>query len=142
LTCTVAIYSINDMYVFLGRQMYNGHFKCPLDPVDHWTLYPFNISTMPFPGGCKVRFSPLDPIDTQISNGHSIWALDMHMSNGHLSCLLNPMSSHMSNGHFICPLDICVIVLDMLYVHMAYICSQRQSIKYKHNWLFKRCILK
>jgi hypothetical protein len=27
-------------------------------------------------------------------------------------------------------------------VHMAYICLQRQSIKYKHNWLFKRCISK
>jgi hypothetical protein len=107
-----------DMHVFLGRQMSNGHFICPLDISNvhwiQWTIgHSFNISTMPFPGGYKVRFSPLDPIDTQISNGHSICPLDMHMSNVHLSCPLDPMDSHMSNGHFICPLDICVIVLDM-----------------------------
>ena len=89
-----------------------GHFKCPLDPMDHWTLDSFNISTMPFPGGYKVGFSPLplDPIDTQISNRHSICPLDMPMSNGHFSCPLDPMDSHMSNGHFICPLDICVSI--------------------------------
>jgi hypothetical protein len=28
------------------------------------------------------------------------------------------------------------------YIYMAYICLQRQGIKYKHNLLFKRCILK
>jgi hypothetical protein len=28
------------------------------------------------------------------------------------------------------------------YIYMAYNCLQRQSIKYKHNCLFKRCILK
>ena len=89
--------------------------KCPMDiSYVHWTfqmsigsngpldiIYSFNVSTMPFPGGYKVGFSPLDPIDTQISNGHSICPLDMHMSNGHLSCPLDPMDSHMSNGHFI-----------------------------------------
>jgi hypothetical protein len=67
--------------------------------------------------GYKVGFSPLplDPIDTQISNGHSICPLDMHMSNGHLSCPLDPMDSHMSNGHFICPLDICVSIGHVCY---------------------------
>ena len=30
----------------------------------------------------------------------------------------------------------------LAHIYMAYICLQRQSIKYKHDWLFKRCILK
>ena len=102
-----------------------GHFKCPLDPMDHWTLYSFSISTMPFPGGYKVRYSPLDLIDTRISNGHSICPLDMHMSNGHLSCALDPMDSHMSNGHFICPLVhwiqwTVICPMDISYVHWTF----------------------
>jgi hypothetical protein len=105
--CIPSTWSANVQWTF---HMSIGHFKCPLDPMDHWTLPIINKSTMPFPGGYKVQFSPLDPIDTQISNGHSICPLDMHMSNGHVSCPLDPMDSHMSNGHFICPLDICVSI--------------------------------
>ena len=37
------------------------HFKYSLDPMDHWTLPITNISMIPFPGGYKVQFSPLDP---------------------------------------------------------------------------------
>jgi hypothetical protein len=68
-----------------------------------------------------VGFSPLplDPIDTQISNGHSIYPLDMHMSNGHLSCPLDPMDSHMSNGNFLCPLDICVSIGHVWRVYLG-----------------------
>jgi hypothetical protein len=80
------------MHAFLGRQMSNGHFICPLDISNvhwiQWTIgqYPLlitNISMMLFPGSYKVRFSPLDSIDSQISNEHSICPLDpldMHMS--------------------------------------------------------------
>ena len=95
------------MHVFLGRQMSNGHFIRPLDISNvHWIQWaighyhyplPIYVSMTPFPGGYKVRFSPLDPMDS-------------HMSSEHLSCPLDPMDSDMSNGHFICPLDICVSI--------------------------------
>ena len=43
-------------------------------------------------GKGSMSNGPLDP-------------LDMHMSNGHLSCPLDPMDIDMSSGHLICPLD-------------------------------------
>jgi hypothetical protein len=42
-----------------------------------------------------------------------MFRLDMHMSNGHLSCPLDPMDSHMSNGHFIYVHWTFALVLDM-----------------------------
>jgi hypothetical protein len=39
-----------------------------------------NISMMPFPGGYKVRFGPMDPIDSQISQ----WTFEMSIGSiGH-----------------------------------------------------------
>jgi hypothetical protein len=46
-------------------------------------------------GKGRMPNGPLDPMDP----------LDMHMSNGHLSCPLDPMDIDMSSGHLICPLD-------------------------------------
>ena len=82
--------------------------KCPMDiSYVHWTFQmsigsngPLDIILIQYiHDALSSPVSPLDPIDTQISNGHSICPLDMHMSNGHLSCPLDPMDSHMSNGH-------------------------------------------
>jgi hypothetical protein len=97
MTCTVAIYSINrhacipwSANVQWTFHMSIGHFKCPLDPMDHWTLPIINKSTMPFPGGYKVRFSPLDPIDTQTSNGrHSICPLGIGHAHFQWTCELS-----------------------------------------------------
>jgi hypothetical protein len=110
-------------YVHWTFQMSIGHFKCPLDPMDHWTLYSFSISTMPFPGGYKVRYSPLDPIDTRISNAHSICPIYVHWT--FELCALDPMDSHMSNGHFICPLVhwiqwTVICPMDISYVHWTF----------------------
>ena len=108
------------MHVFLGPQMSNGHFICPLDISNvhwiQWTIGHYPLSINPrcrFPVVTKsglvhwIQLTLKHPMD-DIQYVH--WALDMHMSNGHVSCPLDPMDSHMSNGHFICPLDICVSI--------------------------------
>ena len=100
-----------DMHVVLGRQMSIGHFICPLDISNvhwiQWTIgqYPLlitNISMMLFPGSYKVRFSPLDSIDSQISNGHIDiqWTFDMSIGSiGHAHVQWTFELSTGSNGH-------------------------------------------
>ena len=60
-------------------------------------------------GKGSMSNGPMDPMDP----------LDMHMSNGHLSCPLDPMDVDMSSGHLICPLD----PMDNSNVHWTFDCT-------------------
>ena len=65
------LYSINiDMYIYSrsANVQWTFYVHWIQWTIACWTLPITNISMIPFPGGHKVRFSPLDPIDSQISN--------------------------------------------------------------------------
>jgi hypothetical protein len=88
-----------------------GHFKCPLDPMDHWTLYSFNISTMLFTVVTKsglvhwIQLTlkyPMDIRHVQIGHAHVQWTFELSIgSNG---------QSYVQWTFHICPLDICVSI--------------------------------